>query len=118
MNLIAWNRLGLRLSRLKGALVKEGAVQGFDWRIMARKAGAGLLQGLLGVFVAAAWTYFSDAKAVTDALHNAGVSDAVVALAVPLIVAGARAAGNYRKNANRDIVVPIPPSVRDDGNNR
>jgi predicted phage tail protein len=94
-----WNVLGYRLSKLKSAVEKEAEMGGYDPKITAKKAVKGLGEGALAVVAGALVAYFTDPVALTAVLKGAGVSEAIVALAVPLIVSGIRAAANYRKHA-------------------
>jgi hypothetical protein len=94
-----WNRLGLQLSKLKSAITKEADVNGVDPKIVAGKAAKGLFEGALAVVLPALVAYLSDSDALMAALSKAGVGETVAVLAVPLIVALARAGSNYMKHA-------------------
>lgn len=97
-DLIEWNRLGLRLSKLKSAVEREAKEGRVDPKIVASKAAKGLFEGAVAVVLPALVAYLTDSTALTAALKGAQVSDAVILLAVPLIVAGARGASNWLKH--------------------
>jgi hypothetical protein len=95
----AWNRLGLRLDRLKKEIDMDAQASNYDASKTLAKGAKGLGEGALAVVLPVLLAYFMDSAAVTEALTKAGVKESIVALAVPLIVAGARMFANYRKHA-------------------
>jgi hypothetical protein len=95
---IKWNRLGIKLDGLKSAVKKEADMNGVDPKIVAGTAAKGGFEGALAVVLPALVAYLSDSDALMAALSKAGVGETVAVLAVPLIVALARAGANYMKH--------------------
>lgn len=98
---IAWQKLGLRLRKVENVMAEE-AVKGYDPKITAAKALAGLGKGAGAVILAGLIGYMTNAPAITQALHDAGLSDALVAALVPLLVALASAASNWAKHSAKE----------------
>lgn len=96
---LSWQRLGLRLKRVRTELEREAQVNGYDVNITILKGLKGLGKGALAVLLAALLGYLGNAPAVTEALHQGGLSDALVAAAVPVIVGLASAMGNWAKHS-------------------
>src|SRR5882672_10345833 len=88
----------LNLARQIRAEVKA---PGFSWKVMAVKASKTVGAALLGVVGVAAAGWMMNTPAVTDALHNAGMSDAMaVAVAGGALWLG-KALLNYVNNSKQ-----------------
>lgn len=88
------------MAKLKSAIERDTAVnENFDPKITVQKGAKGLAEGALAVVLTALIAYFTDAAAVTEALTKAGLREAVISVAVPVIVGLVRMAANMRKHA-------------------
>jgi hypothetical protein len=105
---IAWNRLGLWLSRATRALRGDAAVQGFSVWIMLRKGLEGVAHGLVPVLLIAVAGFFSDSSSITAALQHAGYSPTLIAILVPVSVGITKMLTNRLKNRPAP-AEPAPP---------
>ena len=80
--------------RLEGALEREARMDGYDPKKTLLKALRALGAGALSVVLAALMGYLTDSAAMAAALREAGLSDALNAALVPLLLAGGAAARN------------------------
>lgn len=87
-------------------------MNGYNFKTTVLKGLKALGLGAAGVVGAALAGYLSNAPAVTQALHNAGFSDLLVAALVPLITAGGAAALNYLKHSSDGVVQPAEKDDR------
>lgn len=113
-DIVAWNRLGLRLARLRASLEKDGNMNGYSFAITLRKIGEGLLHGLGPVVGLALYGFLTDSVALTKALESAGLSPTTVAALILVISGATRGLTNWLKNRNRPpagpVLVPADPS--------
>ena len=89
-------RLLWRARKAQEVIVAE-VKAGWNWRLSAKKAGGTLLAHALTLLLAA--VALVDEDKLTHWLQGADVPAGVVVVLVPLIVAGLRFAGSYRKHA-------------------
>ena len=103
--LIEWNRLGLRLNKVKDAIEREAMTTQtpatYDPTITAKKATFALAEALLWVCVTAIGAFLVDSAAVEAVFRKAGFPSALVVVLVAALRAVGEAANNWIKNRDK-----------------